>query len=351
VLRRGTERVWHFAHHHQHSTTCTGGGESAIHRAAKRLLQLHLPHWKFQQHCATCATSLAPSVPPVAFAALGVRAVEEATWRTYRLDVGVFASSSSGPRRLVAALEVRHTHACEPAKVQALDDAGVPLLEVTAEAVLAAYQGTGGHVDRLGLAPLAYVVANFDCRRCIAERFGVCVVCGRRELRSQLVAVPHARPAAQAHRACLRACTACGKLRRPADLKPAHRPDIAQCRPCRRKNMRPCGVCGQWQYDARRWIEDRRGQVVCVERCLPTRRRCADCMAVLDPETDGRGSDRCIDCAPAAAKRKRLADDLEALGRELDNIPTALFQPLTDGGVAAGNSHAMPFQFKRRRLS
>jgi len=127
TLKRGPVRRAHFCHLPQ--SACGGTGESITHAFAKRLVAGHFAQWAFRddRHGALAAFGAHGQ---------GQTAAEEQACHGFRLDVGV----TDAQGRVVAAVEICHTHAVEDRKFDELQAQGVEVLEVAAEAVIVAYR-------------------------------------------------------------------------------------------------------------------------------------------------------------------------------------------------------------------
>jgi hypothetical protein len=85
VLKQGEIKVFHFAHHHL-SSGCSGGGESALHLAAKTLIERYCSRLNFKGTCVTGAHNLERQYP-------GSSARKEYRYdraKNYSADVAIF---------------------------------------------------------------------------------------------------------------------------------------------------------------------------------------------------------------------------------------------------------------------
>lgn len=289
TLKAGSTIAWHFAHKKGHVGGCSPG-ESTVHRTAKRLIAHYLGHWQFQCVCMACREPLVPTAsrdrsPVVTFDAKAVCAAEEETWRAFRIDVGVVTASPS--RTLVAAIEVKHTHASTPEKIRALREAKVPLIEVSAQDVVDAYWAARGNVTKF--AALVFPHTHERCTGCVEFP-----------------------------------CRGCQKPTRKRDLKPENRLAIAQCQPCRSRNVRKCDVCKQWQHSREQWKSgfyaghDGPHPFVICTPCQRPMIQCPDCYWWRERSTNDGATEpeQCGDCRELAAEVARMTAEREAADEE-----------------------------------
>lgn len=133
ILKKGLIKKPHFSHH---SKSECKGGESVYHALAKRLVKLHLSSFVFMEVCMSCRCTMYNTNEMEYTFNDEHQAVEEHPVGVYRLDVGVLNEQ----HRVVAAIEIFHTHRVDDAKHSALQQLSIPVIEVVAEQVLHAYQ-------------------------------------------------------------------------------------------------------------------------------------------------------------------------------------------------------------------
>lgn len=164
VARLGKERARHFAH--LPGSTCPlTAPESALHLDAKeRLLALCREAFAGTRRVTLLARCPAcRRLAPEDLAALGDAAVAEGSVGPLRADVLVLARG-----RPALALEVKVTHAVDPAKEAALASAGVPVLEIDAREAWERAEGGGA-----GVAPARSLgFAACDACRALARADG-----------------------------------------------------------------------------------------------------------------------------------------------------------------------------------
>ncbi len=124
IVKQGEQIQHHFAH----KTLSTCKGESKIHMDAKNSIRDNLKHWKF--HICNNRNHL-----PTTFANAEYGVCEDPIYEKrkvkFRPDVGVYDAHG----KLIAAIEVHHTHPISHEKRQYLRDMGLVVLEVTASDV------------------------------------------------------------------------------------------------------------------------------------------------------------------------------------------------------------------------
>jgi hypothetical protein len=139
-LRKGTERVAHFAHYSPEGggeITCRGGGESEEHMEAKHRLKMMQGRFKFAlKKCTECGESLWEDCQGEL--ELEVRSLD----KRWRYDVLL-----TRPDKTQLALEVYHTHASGKDKVESSALIGVPIAEFRAQDIR--YLGGGGVLHNL----------------------------------------------------------------------------------------------------------------------------------------------------------------------------------------------------------
>ena len=140
--RRGNQRAWHFSHYsskHNHACAHQNGGETLEHYQSKHWIAQHVACIQFRTGwCKGCS---APKHLARASGSYRLSAeVEKRISGTNRVaDVLLTERSvTTGYTRIVAAVEVFHSHAVDEQKMAECAEIGVSIFEVTTDSVMQA---------------------------------------------------------------------------------------------------------------------------------------------------------------------------------------------------------------------
>lgn len=214
ILKKGKIKVCHFAH--RSNSACAG--ESIYHLLAKRIISTHLSQLMFMEVCKSCRAIMRHVDEMEHTFTRHHQAIEEFTLGSYKIDVAVLQAD-----KVIAAIEVFHTHAVDQPKFNHLTNTGVPVIEVIATEVITAYTE--------GTFLLTYHVHKY-CANCTNHQREVQIEKKRKEFTKE-------------HKKCHK----CEKWRPNVDIKTCAHPSEAfeywqayVCRFC----INICCCCNTW---------------------------------------------------------------------------------------------------------